>query len=217
MVAQQAPTLSPLSIVTGGRMTSRKTLIAQAKTATVAKREEERVKRLARYHAAHVQEMEKLRVPDDDRVRFMRTPWMATDLGMARSTVIHAVNPGMARHLDAVWLEGKDPITPPPPPRDETVRQLLRGALHHPFALASARLTLYDAAPDHSFVLEVKGFLLLCSEHDLARAKNQPNWSQSMVSRRKTEAASWVRDLTFAIVDDNTVGIARVIALMHDD
>lgn len=171
-----------------------------------ATREAGRLQREEAARTTYRRIIEALQTPDDDRWRFMRTPTLATELGVARSTVVHAINPGLATHLDRVITQRSRP-SPPADPRDPRTAQLLGNALRYPHALRLARLRLAHESPDHSFVLELKGFQNLYSEHDIAGFMSivgRPKWSQPEVNRRKVEAAGWVRDTTMAFIQDVT-------------
>jgi hypothetical protein len=66
----------------------------------------------------------------------------------------------------------------------------------HAYRLAAARIALAEALPDHSLVLELIGWSLLTSEHDIANAFDEggrEGWSRPSVHIRKQDACRWVR------------------------
>ncbi len=143
---------------------------------------------------------------DDDRYRFMRSMIAASELGIARSTVIHAINPGLASYLDHLPRAHVGTTVPPVVyVNDSNAVQLLgssvvnqdTGRVRAAEAFNAARLVLARDARGHSIVFEltaIKGI----SGNSVARAFSAPGvrgWSQSEVSRTKHEAVSYVREV----------------------
>ncbi len=157
--------------------------------------------RQAFYRRWHQRQLDALATPDDDRVRFMRTPHMADDQGTGRAgRPLQVINPALAAHLDRV-LAGADPLTRPSPPVNEKIANYLYPATLDRWALAAARLAYAEEDPDTSLILELTGWQMV-SQSDLAHAFNdgaRSGWSQPHISARTLAACRRVRELVIEI------------------